>query len=96
MEELMDIKLETEELEAIRLILSKKITAENAMNRTDFQESMTDKLISLYFKAAQENLAEAKYSETRWWEMMTKKYDLPDASLDVNTGRIVKIIKQTE
>jgi predicted DNA-binding protein (UPF0251 family) len=94
MAEALDVQLTEEELEAIRLIVSKKVTADSAMNRTEFPKEMEANLISAFYKAAGENLAEAKYQESKFWKMVTKKYNLGDTSLDLVTGTLSSVDKK--
>jgi CXXX repeat modification system protein len=94
MAEALDVKLTEEELESIRLIVSKKVTADSAMNRTEFPKEMEANLISAFYKAAGENLAEAKYQESKWWKEVTAKYNLGDTSLDMISGILSKVEKK--
>ena len=94
MAEELNVQLTDEEIEDIRMTVSKKVTADSAMNRTEFPKEMESNLISAYYKAAGENLAEAKYKEAKWWKSMTLKYNLTETSLDIETGKLFKVDKK--
>lgn len=90
MKEKMDVVISEEDLEIMRLILSRKNVAEQALNRVEFPEGFN---VVAYYEAGENNLARAKYDEIKTWKEWARKYNLGSTptSLDIDTGEMFKV-----
>lgn len=89
----LDVTLTEGELSSIGLILMKKAQAQLSLDRTDFHKEMGPNLITAFYRAAGESLAEQTFAEKEWWKNIENTYNLKGIplSLDGETGRLIQV-----
>ncbi len=83
-------KVDTEELDSIKLIMNKKQCTEQAFKTiTGFPEDASQEMVSKFVKAIIDNKTEVQFLEDDWWSIVSKKYDaIGEVYIDFSDGML--------
>jgi len=73
-----------EEVDSLELIQNKLETSKTASSPSILSDDVPDSIKVAYFKAALDNLAEARFLESDWWKTIKETYTLPDVNIHID------------
>jgi hypothetical protein len=81
----LGIKVSKEDVDKLRMILSKSQSARSAMNPNSIEKDVNPEKLKQYFSILNSILADCMNEESEWWNGAIETYDLPknkNVSLD--------------